>query len=51
MRSRIIAGAITLAILAIAACATVPQDNYVICNDMAPNVTCPDNTANIVVSM
>jgi hypothetical protein len=42
---------IATAVIAIAACATVQSDNYVICNDMAPNVTCPDNTANLVIGM
>lgn len=37
--------------LAIAACATTANRGYVICNDLAANVTCPDNTANIVVGM
>jgi hypothetical protein len=41
---------IAASIIIIAACATT-QSNYVICNDMAPNVTCPDNTANVIVSM
>lgn len=35
--------------LTIAACAT--PKGYVICNDLAPNTTCPDNTANVVVGM
>lgn len=35
----------------IAACATTQSHNYVICNDMAANVTCPDNTANVVIGM
>ena len=44
--------AIAGCIIAASACATVSSNKgYVICNDMAPNVTCPDNTANVVVSM
>lgn len=49
MRDKIIVAAI---VLALAACATIGSDKgYTICNDMAPNVTCPDNTANVVIGM
>lgn len=33
------------------ACTTTRERGYVICNDLAPNVTCPDNTANVVIGM
>jgi hypothetical protein len=49
--AKAIAGLAILATLAIAACATTGGRGYVICNDMAPNTTCPDNTANVVVGM
>jgi hypothetical protein len=51
MRDKLLAGALTGTILAIAACSTIGTNKgYVICNDLAANVTCPDNTANVVVS-
>lgn len=39
--------AIAASIIVVAACATTR--GYVICNDMAANVTCPNNTANVIV--
>jgi hypothetical protein len=39
-------------IIAAGACATTQKnDGYVICNDLDANITCPDNTANVVVGM
>lgn len=50
--SRVFAAiAIAASTFAVIACATTQMDKYVICNDMAPNVTCPDNTANVVIGM
>lgn len=51
MRRVFIGLAIAASTVAMVACATTQTDRYVICNDMAPNVTCPDNTANVVVRM
>lgn len=48
---RAIGGIAIAAALAIAACATTKERGYVICNDLAPNTVCPDNTANVVVGM
>jgi hypothetical protein len=41
-------------IVATVACTTTrvrENAGYVICNDLDANVTCPDNTANVVVGM
>lgn len=43
-----IVGIAIAAILAIAACTTT--NGYVICNDLASNTTCPNNTANVIVN-
>jgi hypothetical protein len=49
---RVATAILIAATLAIAACATTSSnDNYVICNDLDVNVTCPDTTANVVVAM
>jgi hypothetical protein len=50
MHSKLVSVVISAALLAIAACAT-PQRGYVICNDLDANVSCPDDTANVVVGM
>lgn len=47
---RAIAAVAIATCLVIAACATT-QKGYVICNDLGANITCPDNTANVVVGM
>jgi hypothetical protein len=49
--ARAIAGIAIASVLAIAACTTTQQKGYVICNDLAANSACPDNTANVVVGM
>lgn len=50
MRSKLVFASIVATVLTIAACAT-PQRGYVVCNDLDANVTCPDNTANVIVGM
>lgn len=42
---------VAIAFVAIAACTTVGSNKgYVVCHDTRANVTCPSNTANVVVS-
>ena len=48
--AKLVTVAIAGAILALAACSTLDNyKGYTICNDMNPNVTCPNNTANVIV--
>lgn len=52
MRRAIASLLIAGSIIAASACVTTQtNDGYVICNDLDANVTCPDNTANVVVGM
>lgn len=51
MRRAIELAVIAVGIIAAAACATTQPSGYVICNDLAANVTCPDSVANIVIGM
>jgi len=50
MRAKLVTIAITGAIILVAACATT-KNSYVICNDLDSNVSCPDNTSNVVIGM
>jgi hypothetical protein len=51
MRRVLAALVIAGSIIAAGACATTRNAGYVICNDLDANVTCPDNTANVIVGM